>query len=217
MALEDWPLQYTVMKKRVNEEWRGKPKKNPPWYFKVLIKTQDTCCFFPRSCLSFVVFVSTSKPLSLTRPTRQKSLRFPCWAGATCSVRSTEEMSPLVFVTAVFSLEGIHQKTISCSLGNSIYKRTWRYEILDKQIQQFNAYQTFADPPIAGSWLASPVKKRMNMSCRAMSKHLSTAFVCFNSWHRDTHWVACNAAKNVVRMVDGSWGYAIQCVHACYL
>ena len=182
-----------------NEE--GNQKKIPhDTYFKVLIKTQDTCCFFPRSCLSFVVFVlfviiSTSKPLSLTRPTRQKSLRFPCRAGATCSVRSTEEMSPLVFVTAVFSLEGIHQKKISCSLGNSIYKRTWRYEILDKQIQQFNAYQTFADPPIAGSWLASPVKKRMNMSCRAMSKHLSTAFVCFDSWHRDTHWVACNAAK----------------------
>ena len=146
-------------------------------------------------CFCFFVIISTSKPLSLTRPTRQKSLRFPCRAGATCSVRSTEEMSPLVFVTAVFSLEGIHQKKISCSLGNSIYKRTWRYEVLDKQIQQFNAYQTFADPPIAGSWLASPVKKRMNMSCRAMSKHLSTAFVCFDSWHRDTHWVACNAAK----------------------
>ena len=58
----------------------------------------------------------------------------------------------------------------------------------------------FRKPPVAGSWSASPVKKHMNMSCRAMSKHLSTPLVWYDSWQplsRLQCWKKCGE--------DGGW------------
>ena len=69
-----------------------------------------------------------------------------------------------------------------------------------QNLQQFNVYQTFCKPPVAGSWSASPVKKHMNMSCRAMSKHLSTPRVWYDSCQplsRLQCWNKCGE--------DGGW------------
>ena len=82
----------------------------------------------------------------------------------------------------------------------------------NKSIQLENSAKTlkslFANLQLQGRLLASPVQKTHE---HVLPGHVQASFD-----NCDNHWVACNAGKNVVRMVDGFWGCIIQSVNACY-
>ena len=100
----------------------------------------------------------------------------------------------------------MYEKSIHRNLESDIFPST------------IQCVSDFRKPPVAGSWLASPVK---NTHEHVLPGHVQASsdsmVVTSHTMTRDNHWVASNAGKNVVRMVDGFWGCMIQSVSACYL